>query len=251
MSIIHTTRPTALITGGSAGLGYALATAIAARGWHLILDARGAERLSVAGHALRRLSTVELRVGSVADPAHRSELIESAHHAGRLDLLVNNASELGASPQPTIHDLTAASFSAVIDTNVTAPLQLMRGLADLLGSTDGAIVNISSDAAVEHYPGWGAYGASKAALDHLTGTFAAEHPDIDCYGLDPGDMRTAMHQAAFPGEDISDRPTPESVIPAVLSLLDTRPPSGRYRADDLRAEPGVLATADEQAGDVS
>ncbi|MGB3187215.1 MAG: SDR family oxidoreductase [Ornithinimicrobium sp.] len=251
MSTHHTTRPTALITGGSAGLGYALATALAKRGWHLILDARGAERLSDAAQSLGRHTTVEARVGSVADAAHRSELVDAAYRAGRLDLLVNNASELGASPQPVIADLTEAMFSAVIATNATAPLQLMRNLGDVLSTTEGAVINLSSDAAVEHYPGWGAYGASKAALDHLTGTLSAEHPDIDCYAFDPGDMRTALHQAAFPDEDISDRPAPEAVIPALLSLLDTRPPSGRYRAEDLGPHSGESTAAQEHVEVVS
>jgi NAD(P)-dependent dehydrogenase (short-subunit alcohol dehydrogenase family) len=155
--------------------------------------------------------------------------------AGPLRLLVNNASRLGPSPQPRLTDYPADDLHAVYDTNVFAPLQLIQSALPALTAGRGAIVNISSDAAVEPYEGWGGYGSSKAALDHLSAILAAEHPALGVYAFDPGDMRTDMHQAAFPGEDISDRPEPESVVPALLRLLDTRPASGRYRAQQLVA----------------
>jgi NAD(P)-dependent dehydrogenase (short-subunit alcohol dehydrogenase family) len=227
-----TTSPTALITGGSAGLGRALATALATRGWTLVLDARGADRLAEVATELGRLTTVEAVAGSVADPAHRAELAAAVRWHGPLDLLVHNASELGGSPQPALGDLDPHTLRTVLETNVVAPLALTRELLPDLVTARGTVLAVSSDAAMEHYEGWGAYGASKAALDHLVGTFAAEQPSLRWYAVDPGDMRTAMHQAAFPGEDISDRPLPETVVPALLRLLDTAPPSGRYRASD-------------------
>lgn len=231
-----TLMPTALITGASAGLGQALAAALARRHWHLIVDARGRDRLAAAAAALTTDTAVEAYPGSVTDPQHRADLVAGVRRAGGLDLLVHNASELGGSPQPGLADLEAATFAQVLDTNVGAPVQLTRQLLSELASSGGTVLAISSDAAVEHYERWGAYGASKAALDHVIGTFAVEHPSIRWYAVDPGDMRTQMHRAAFPGEDISDRPLPESVIPALLRLLDLRPPSGRYRGADLAAE---------------
>ena len=227
-----TTSPTALITGASAGLGRALATALAERGWTLVLDARGADRLAEITTELARVTTVEAVAGSVTDRAHRAELAAAVRFHGPLDLLVHNASELGGSPQPRLGDLDPQTFETVLQTNVVAPAALTRQLLPDLVAAHGTVLAISSDAAVEHYEGWGAYGASKAALDHLVGTFAAEQPALRWYAVDPGDMRTAMHQAAFPGEDISDRPLPESVVPALLRLLDTAPPSGRYRASE-------------------
>jgi NAD(P)-dependent dehydrogenase (short-subunit alcohol dehydrogenase family) len=209
-------QPTALVTGASAGLGRALATALAERGWTLVLDARGSDRLDEV----------------VTDPVHRAELAAAVRWHGRLDLLVHNASELGGSPQPRLDALDPQTFASVLDTNVVAPAALTRELLPELVAARGAVLAVSSDAAVEHYEGWGAYGASKAALDHLVGTFAAEQPSVRWYAVDPGDMRTAMHQAAFPGEDISDRPLPETVVPALLRLLDESPASGRYRASD-------------------
>ena len=227
-----TTSPTALITGASAGLGRALATALAERGWTLVLDARGADRLAEVATGLARVTTVEAVAGSVTDRAHRAELTAAVRFHGPLDLLVHNASALGGSPQPRLGDLDPQTFETVLQTNVVAPAALTRELLPDLVAAHGTVLAISSDAAVEHYEGWGAYGASKAALDHLVGTFAAEQPALRWYAVDPGDMRTAMHQAAFPGEDISDRPLPETVVPALLRLLDTAPPSGRYRASE-------------------
>ncbi|MEP6648492.1 MAG: SDR family oxidoreductase [Lapillicoccus sp.] len=227
------TSPTAVVTGASAGLGRALATALARRGWTLVLDARGADRLAEVATELSRLTTVEAVSGSVTDPAHRAEVAAAVRRHGPLDLLVHNASELGGSPQPRLRDLDPHTLQSVLDTNVVAPLALTRELLPELEAAGGTVLAISSDAAVEHYEGWGAYGGSKAALDHVMGTFAAELPALRWYAVDPGDMRTAMHQAAFPGEDISDRPLPETVVPALLRFLDQKPESGRYRASDF------------------
>ncbi len=171
--------------------------------------------------------------GDVTDAAHRDALLGAATGAGPLRLLVNNASRLGPSPQPVLGDYPASELWAVYETNVFAPLALIQAVLPALTGNAGVIVNLSSDAAVEPYPGWGGYGSSKAALDQLSAVLAAEVSTVSVYAFDPGDMRTEMHQAAFPGEDISDRAEPESVVPALLRLLDTRPASGRYRAADL------------------
>jgi NAD(P)-dependent dehydrogenase (short-subunit alcohol dehydrogenase family) len=224
--------PIALITGASRGLGRAAAHALARRGWSLIVDARRADDL--AG-AMRGLADVVVVPGDVADPGHRAGLAAAVSGAGGLDVLVNNASRLGPSPQPLLRDYPLDELGRVYDTNVIAPLALVQLLTAPLAAAAGTIVNVSSDAAVEAYPGWGGYGSSKAGLDQLTAVLAAEEPSLRCYAFDPGDMRTDMHQQAFPGEDISDRPEPETVIPALLRLLDERPPSGRYRASDLAA----------------
>jgi len=227
--------PIALITGSSRGLGRAAAHALARRGWSLIVDARRADDL--AG-AMRGLADVVTVPGDVTDPGHRADLAAAVGRAGGLDVLVNNASRLGPSPQPLLRDYPLDELGRVYDTNVFAPLALIQLLTAPLAAAAGAIVNVSSDAAVEAYPGWGGYGSAKAALDQLTAVLAAEEPSLRCYALDPGDMRTDLHQQAFPGEDISDRPEPETVVPALLRLIDERPPSGRYRASDL-AVPAV------------
>jgi len=227
------TSRTALVTGASAGLGRALATTLADTGWTLVVDARGADRLAEVAAELSRRTTVDAVPGSVTDPTHRAELATAVRRHGHLDLLVHNASELGGSPQPSLTDLESQTFHAVLETNVVAPAALTRELLPDLTAARGTVLAVSSDAAVEHYEGWGAYGASKAALDHLVGTFASEHPALRWYAVDPGDMRTAMHQAAFPGDDISDRPLPETVVPALLRLLEAAPSSGRYRAIDF------------------
>lgn len=224
--------PTAMITGASKGLGRAAAHALAGRGWSLIVDARRATDLA---HAVAGLPDVVAIAGDVTDPHHRKKLGEAAQAAGCLDVLVNNASRLGPSPQPPLRDYPIAELGRVYTTNVFAPLALIQTLMSPLRGCAGAIVNISSDAAVEHYPGWGGYGSAKAALDQLTAILAAEEPSVRCYAFDPGDMRTDMHQQAFPREDISDRPEPETVVPALLRLIDERPASGRYRACDLQA----------------
>jgi NAD(P)-dependent dehydrogenase (short-subunit alcohol dehydrogenase family) len=173
--------------------------------------------------------------GDVTDSWHRAALADAVESFGGLHLLVNNASQLGPSPQPQLADYPLSDFAEVYRVNVTAPLALIQQVLPSLLANGGTVVNISSDAAVEAYPGWGGYGSAKAALDQLTAILGAEQPTLRAYAFDPGDMRTEMHQRAFPGEDISDRPEPESVVPSFLRLLEERPPSGRYRASDLTA----------------
>jgi NAD(P)-dependent dehydrogenase (short-subunit alcohol dehydrogenase family) len=209
-----------------------LAAELARRHWSLVIDARNRHRLDLAAGQLRGLTQVEAIAGDVAAAGHRAELIHAAERLGGLDLLVNNASTLGTTPLPSLDRLPLEELRAIMEINVLAPLALIQLALPLLGQR-AIVLNISSDAAVEPYPGWGGYGASKAALDQLTAVLAAEHPDRRFYALDPGDMRTEMHQAAFPGEDISDRPEPATVVPAILALLDRRPASGRRRAADL------------------
>ena len=226
--------PHALITGASLGLGRALAFELARRGWNLTIDARHAEPLASTSWALSELTTVRAIPGDVADPAHREQLVAAVVAAGRLDLLINNASDLGGSPLPQLRDLEPEAYEQLLRTNVIAPQQLIRALLPLL-HPQTVIINVSSDAGVEHYETWGGYGSSKAALDHQTLTWAEEEPTFRWYSLDPGDMRTAMQQAAFPGEDISDRPEPETVAPIVVALIGSHLPSGRYRAADLIA----------------
>src|SRR6476661_10195741 len=222
---------TALITGGSAGLGLALTTDLAADGWHVVVDGRDGARLQ---QAVGRLpGSITQVAGDVTDPAHRRALAAAVATTGRLDLLVHNASTLGPTPLPALADVDPEGLDDVWLTNVAAPLALTQLLLPALRASGGVLVGISSDAAVEHYEGWGAYAASKAALDHVTLTLGAENPQIAAYALDPGDMRTAMQQAAFPGEDISDRPLPETVVPAIRTLLRRRPVNGRYRAADF------------------
>ena len=234
--------PTALITGSSAGLGRALAAALAARGWNLFLTARGGSALADVSRALSKYASplgasVVAVPGDVADAGHRAELLRRTSRVGALDLLVNNASTLGPTPLRPLADWHPGDMEDVLRVNFTAPYALTTALLPALAAAHGTVLSISSDAAVEHYPGWGGYGASKAALDHLTLTFGVENLDIACYAVDPGDMRTAMQQAAFPGEDISDRRTPEEVVPGLLDLLAARPASGRYRVDGHGAVP--------------
>jgi NAD(P)-dependent dehydrogenase (short-subunit alcohol dehydrogenase family) len=223
--------PTALITGASAGLGRALAETLNQRGWRLVVDARDGDRLAAAVAAFPQPDLVTAAPGDVVDPDHRRALADAV--GSRLDLLVANASTLGPSPLPRLADLPPSEFEAILLVNAVAPLALTQLLLPVLRSADGRVVTVSSDAAVEAYEGWGGYGASKAALDHLAAVFAVEEPGLRIYAVDPGDMRTEMHQAAFPGEDISDRPLPESVVPGLLALVDGDLPSGRYRAADL------------------
>jgi NAD(P)-dependent dehydrogenase (short-subunit alcohol dehydrogenase family) len=222
---------TALITGASRGLGRALAAALNERGWRLVVDGRDADRLAGAVAALPHPENVTAIPGDVADPGHRSALAAAIGPA--LDLLVNNASDLGPSPLPPLAQLRVEDLQAVLAVNTVAPLALVQLTLPQLERAQGRVLSISSDAAVEAYAGWGGYGASKAALDQLSAVLAVEHPSLRIYAVDPGDMRTDMHQAAFPGEDIGDRPEPESVVPALLRLVDDDLPSGRYRAADL------------------
>jgi len=233
--------PTALITGSSAGLGRALATALVARGWDLVLTARGETALATLSRALTVHSPGDASVvavaGDVADAGHRAELVRQISRVGGLDLLVNNASTLGPTPLRPLAAWHPDELDDVLRVNLTAPFALTTALLPALAAAHGTVLSISSDAAVEHYPGWGGYGASKAALDHLTLTLGVENLDIACYSVDPGDMRTGMQQAAFPGEDISDRRLPEEVLPGLLDLLAVRPASGRYRVDGRRAVP--------------
>src|SRR4051812_12773062 len=214
----------AVITGASRGLGAALARELDRRGWDLVVDARGAEAL--AGSAGHRVP------GDVTDPAHRAALADAAAALGGADLLVNNASTLGASPMPELADLDELTLRRTIEVNLVAPHALTRLLLPQLSDRHGVVLNVTSDASVEPYPGWGGYAASKAALDHLTRILGVERPELHVYALDPGDMRTRMHQDAFPGEDISDRPEPSTVVPRVLALVGSGFPSGRYQASD-------------------
>jgi NAD(P)-dependent dehydrogenase (short-subunit alcohol dehydrogenase family) len=223
----HLTMPVGIITGASRGLGLALARALAERGWRLVVDARGQEALvaSTAG-----LTGVDAIAGDVADPRHRQALVEAAGE--RIDLLVNNASLLGPSPQPGLADYPLEELRHVYEVNLVAPLALAQLALPRL-APGAAILDITSDAAVEPYEGWGGYGSSKAALEHMTAILAAEHGGLRVYCVDPGDMRTQMHQDAFPGEDISDRPEPEQSVPGLLTLIEGDLASGRYRAAEL------------------
>jgi NAD(P)-dependent dehydrogenase (short-subunit alcohol dehydrogenase family) len=221
----------ALITGGSRGFGFALVRALVAEGWRVVIDGRDPGVLARAAAGLG--GAVTAVAGDVAEPGHRAELARAVEAAGGLDLLVNNASVLGPSPQPALDRYPLDELEAVLRVNTLAPLALTQLVLPRLVAAGGTVVNLSSDAAVEAYPGWGGYGASKAALDQLSAVLAQEQPGLRVYAFDPGDMRTDLHQLAFPGEDISDRPSPETVVPALLRLLAERPPSGRYRAADL------------------
>jgi NAD(P)-dependent dehydrogenase (short-subunit alcohol dehydrogenase family) len=216
-----------IITGASRGLGLALTRALAARGWTLVVDARDAAALEAAVGGLEGVRAV---AGDVTDPGHRSQLVAAA--GGEIDLLVNNASALGPSPQPALVRYPLAELRRVLEVNLLAPLALVQEALPRLRA-GAAVIDISSDAAVEPYPGWGGYGSSKAALDHLTAILGAEQPGLRVYAVDPGDMRTQLQQEAFPGEDISDRPPPEESVPGLLALVEGAAPSGRYVAREL------------------
>jgi NAD(P)-dependent dehydrogenase (short-subunit alcohol dehydrogenase family) len=237
-------RRTALITGGSRGLGLALARHLAANGWNLVVDGRNADALERARRELDAAGpgTVIALPGDIADPVHVAALVNAAAGQSGFELLVNNAGTLGPSPLPHLAWLRTGDLERILRTNVVAPLRLVQAALPHLRAARGAIVNVTSDAAVEGYEGWGGYGASKAALEQLSRVLAAEEPDVRVLWVDPGDMRTQMHQDAFPGEDISDRPTPESRVPGLARLIDERLPSGRYRAEAL------LEPADPEPG---
>jgi NAD(P)-dependent dehydrogenase (short-subunit alcohol dehydrogenase family) len=225
--------PTAIVTGASRGLGLALARALAQRGWRLAIDARDPAPLRLVADELAAIAVA----GDVADPVHRRALVAAA--GGPVDLLVNNASVLGPSPQPHLADYPPDVLEHVFRVNAVAPLALFQ----LVELAPGArVINVTSDAASEPYEGWGGYGASKAALEQLSAILAIEHPELRVYAVDPGDMNTRMHQEAFPGEDISDRPPPEHSVPGLLALIEGELPSGRYRAHELQAASLLGAT---------
>ncbi len=227
--------PTALITGASRGLGLALARELARQHWHLILNARGAPGLRKAATELQAWTTVTALTGDVADPTHQRDLAVAAWEAGGLDVLVNNASILGPSPQPELLAYPLDVLQEVYRVNVFAPLALLQAVRGTL-RPGARIINITSDAAVEPYAGWGGYGSSKAALEQISNILSVENPHWRVYWVDPGDMRTRLHQEAFPGEDISDRPEPEVSVPGLLALLDGVLPSGRYAAREVNLE---------------
>lgn len=231
------TARTAIVTGASAGLGRAVAHDLAAAGWAVVVDARTAADLETVATELRATgAAVTAVVGDVADPAHRRDLVAAAGE--RIDLLVASAGTLGPSPLPGLADLRLPDLERTLRTNVVAQVGLVQEALPALRAAGGVVVAVTSDAAVEGYEGWGAYGASKAAFEQVANVLAVEEPTLAVYRLDPGDLRTRMHQDAFPGEDISDRPPPETVAPVVRRLAEQRPRSGRYRASDLddRAE---------------
>ncbi len=221
----------AIVTGASRGLGLALTRELAGAGWKVVVDGRDGPALAAATDGLDRVVVIP---GDVTDPDHTAELVAAA--GAPIDLLVNNASLLGPSPRPLLAEYPLDELRRVYEVNVIAPLALIQAALPCLGP-NAAILDITSDASVEPYDGWGGYGSSKAALDHLTAILAAEHPDLRIYAVDPGDMRTQMHQEAFPGEDISDRPPPEDSVPGLIALIGGSLPSGRYRAAELASRP--------------
>jgi NAD(P)-dependent dehydrogenase (short-subunit alcohol dehydrogenase family) len=228
----------ALITGASKGLGRALGEALADRGWSLVIDARDGSQLEVAAASMRErldgAGSVTAIAGDVSSEEHRKALVAAVTQFGRLDLLVNNASTLGVSPLVRLEQFGLDDFRRVLEVNVLAPLALVQSLLSLLQDSPGAtVVNLTSDAGVEHYEAWGGYGSSKATLEHLTATLAVELPAVRFLAVDPGDMRTLMHQEAFPGEDISDRPLPEAVVPQFVAMIEGDVASGRYRAAEI------------------
>ncbi|MBA2690937.1 MAG: SDR family NAD(P)-dependent oxidoreductase [Rubrobacter sp.] len=241
---------TALITGASRGLGLALAKRLAEDGWNLLIDGRNPEALDAATAELSELTTVAAITGDVSDKAHRDALAEAVRNSGGLDLLVNNASILGPSPRPELIEYPLDALEEVYRVNVFAPLALVQAVKGSL-NPEAAIVNITSDAAVQNYEGWGGYGSSKAALEQISNILAAEMPHLRIYALDPGDMRTRMHEEAFPGEDISDRPLPEASVPEIMRVIESDLPSGRYEVRNLPGdsrgirELRVAVTADD------
>jgi NAD(P)-dependent dehydrogenase (short-subunit alcohol dehydrogenase family) len=218
--------PVAIITGASRGLGLALATGLAEAGWRLVVDARDAAALEAA---VAWIGDARAVPGDVTDAGHRTALVAAADELGGADLLVNNAGILGPSPQPRLGEYPLDVLRSVYEVNVVAPLGLVQLALPGLRERGGAIVNVTSDAAVEGYEGWGGYGSAKAAVEQASNVLAAEEPAVRVWWVDPGDLRTRMHQEAFPDEDISDRPLPETVVPAFTRLVTTRPPSGRIR----------------------
>lgn len=227
--------PTVLITGVTRGLGLALARGLAQRGWHLIINGRTQPTLQAVHRELSTLTQVTAVPGDVTDKAHRQALAVAAQAAGGLDAVINNASFLGPSPQPNLLDYPLDVLAQVYQVNVIAPLAVLQSVRAQL-KPGARIINVTSDAAVEAYPGWGGYGSSKAALEHLSAILAEENPTLRVFWVDPGDMQTQMHQEAFPNEDISDRPLPETAVPAFVTLLEGDWPNGRYQARELLIE---------------
>jgi NAD(P)-dependent dehydrogenase (short-subunit alcohol dehydrogenase family) len=230
----------AIVTGASRGLGEALAGGLASAGWSVVIDARDDTALQEAAGRIRATAAPGTRVvalaGDVIDDEHRHDLVAAAFDLGGLDLLVNNAGTLGAAPLPPLSEYPLSELRIAFEVNVIAPVALIQdALPLLLDAPHPRLVNITSDAAVEAYEGWGGYAAGKAALEQVSAVLAAELPPLTVWWVDPGDLRTAMHQAAFPGEDISDRPEPASVVPAFVDLVASARPSGRYRAAELIA----------------
>jgi len=228
----------AIVTGASRGLGEALASGLAESGWSVVIDGRDRTTLDAAADRIRSNATDGVSVvaiaGDITDANHRHALTDAAVDLGGLDLLVNNAGTLGASPLPSLADYPLDELRVAFEVNVVAPLGLLQdALPFLLDSPRPRLIDITSDAGVEAYEGWGGYGAGKAALEHLGAVLAVEFPSLTVWSVDPGDLRTVMHQAAFPGEDISDRPEPTTVVPAFLDLIESNRPSGRYRAAEL------------------
>ena len=232
---------TALISGASRGLGLAVARELAGRAWRLVVDARDGAALHRAVAGLGPAAQVAVVPGDVADPAHREELARVVRMIGSLDLLVNNASVLGPSPQPALDRYPIEELERVYRINVLAPLAIVQAVLPELLAAGGTVINVTSDASIEAYEGWGGYGSSKAALDQVSKILGAEQPALRVYAFDPGDMRTQLQQEAFPGEDISDRAEPETVLPALLRLIHERPPSGRYRSAELLPAAGSRA----------
>jgi NAD(P)-dependent dehydrogenase (short-subunit alcohol dehydrogenase family) len=235
----------AIVTGASRGLGQALATGLVQAGWSVVIDGRDRSTLNASADRMRAVATEGARVvavpGDITDAEHRHALTDAAVALGGLDLLVNNAGTLGTSPLPSLADYPLDELRVAFEVNVVAPLGLLQDvLPFLLDSPRPRLIDITSDAGVEAYEGWGGYGAGKAALDHLGAVLAVEFPSLTVWSVDPGDLRTVMHQAAFPGEDISDRPEPSTVVPAFLDLIESNRPSGRYRAAELLST-GALA----------
>ncbi|OLF08172.1 short-chain dehydrogenase [Actinophytocola xinjiangensis] len=223
--------PVAIVTGASRGLGLALSAGLAGAGWRLVVDARDATALAEAADRLGEAAVTV--AGDVTDPEHRAALVEHARRLGGPDLLVNNAGILGPSPQPRLADYPLDALRAVYEVNTVAPLALVQAALPDLRARAGAVVTVTSDAALEAYEGWGGYGSAKAGAEQWSAVLAQEEPALRVWRVDPGDLRTRMHQEAFPGEDISDRPLPETVVAAFLRLVDTRPESGRVRLADL------------------
>ena len=228
----------AIVTGASRGLGEALAAGLARSGWSLVVDGRDQSTLQAAADRLRTQVATGARivavVGDITDEEHRHALTAAAFELGSLDLVVNNAGTLGTSPLPSLADYPLGDLRVAFEVNVVAPLGLLQDtLPLLLDSPCPRVINVTSDAGIEAYEGWGGYGAGKAALEHLGAVLAVEFPTLKVWSVDPGDLRTAMHQAAFPGEDISDRPEPSTVVPAFLELIGSDRPSGRIRAAEL------------------